>query len=75
MLLLRKQARLVFVHGRMTLGKPPLCDESEITALGFLNQVGAFDDQAVEVIRDACVDLFFLTHDKVKKGFTVQNAP
>lgn len=63
MFLLRQQARLVFVDGRVALREPPLRDQTQVAPLGFFNQVGAFDNEPVEIIRDARVDLFFLTHD------------
>jgi hypothetical protein len=74
MLLLGEQARFVFSHGRVSLCKPPLSDKAKIATLGFLNHVGAFDDEPVEIIGDACIDLFFLTHDVLEKRVAVRNA-
>jgi hypothetical protein len=65
-LLLGKEPGLVFVDRRVALSKPPLRDESEIAPLGFLDQIGTLGDQPIEVIRDAGIDLFFLTHGNIK---------
>lgn len=61
-LLLREQSSFVVVNRRMPLSKPPLSNESEIPALGFLNQTGALVNELMERVWNAGVDLFFLTH-------------
>ena len=47
----------------MSLRVPPLRDEPKVSTLSFLDQAGAFEDQPVEVVGDASIDLFFLSHD------------
>ena len=51
----------------MALRKPPLRDKPKVSTLSFLDQAGPFEDQPVQVVGHASIDLFFLSHDGGEK--------